>query len=197
VVLSQDGIDLLYSIRGKENLWLGNIIGPIELATVLLALAWWHPKGLRRTTLRVTIPIFVMVWVLLIALVETGDSFNLVAGPLKSLIMLVASVSTLLFALRGEEGNLVRQDWFWITIGLALKYGCDAALEPFSRMLVQTRPDLVLTAFKSKSVADVVASLAIAGGILCPIPPLRASSGPMSPASSPSPSSSPHSAPPW
>lgn len=196
-MLTADALDLFYSIHGRENLWLGNFFGPIELATLLLALAWWHPKGPKRSMMRAIVPAFVVVWFLLIGFVETGDSFNLIAGPLKSLVVLGASVVTLLLALRVEEGSLIRQDWFWITIGLALKYGSEAALEPFSRLLVQSHRDLVVTALESKSVADVIASLAIAGGILCPIPPLRASSGRTSPASSPSPSSSPHSAPPW
>ncbi|HEV8196221.1 MAG TPA: hypothetical protein VGP87_06250 [Gemmatimonadales bacterium] len=147
--------------------------------------------------MRAVVPLFTVVWFLIIAFVETGESFNVMTGPLKSLVLVAASVITLLLALRVEEGSLIRQDWFWITIGLSLKYGCEAALDPFSRLLVQAHPDIVLAALKAKSVADVIASLAIAGGILCPVPPLRASSGPTSPASSPSPSSSPHSAPPW
>ncbi len=189
-------MDLWYSLHGKENLRLGDLFGPIELATVLLALAWWHPAGPRRSALRTTIPLFVIGWVLLIVFVEAGDSFNMVAGPLKSLLLLGASVWTLLLALRVEEGSLVRQDWFWITIGLALKYGCETAIEPLSRMLVQEHGDLVLLALKAKSVADVAASLLIARGMLCPVPPLRASSGHTSSASSPSPSSLPRSAPP-
>jgi hypothetical protein len=196
VVLGQDGMDLWYSLHGKDNLRLGDIFGPIELATVLLALAWWHPAGSRRAALRTVIPLFAVVWVLLIVFVEAGDSFNMLAGPLKSLVLLGASVWTLLLALRVEEGSLMRQDWFWITIGLALKYACETAIEPLSRMLVQEHSDLVLSALKAKSVADVAASLLIAGGILCQPPPLRASSGPTSSASSPSPSSLPHSAPP-
>jgi hypothetical protein len=192
-----DGVLLVLALKGTRNLWLGEIVGPIEVITVLMALACWHPAGLRRQVVRAVIPAFLAAWGVLVIFVEAANSFSAIASPLKSLVLLVASVLTLLYAISKEEGSLAQQDWFWITIGLALKYGSDAAIEPLSRLLIDSRPDVVMFAYKIKSLVSVVASLVIARGILCPIPPRPPSSGPMSPASSPSPSSSSRSARHW
>lgn len=197
LLLAYDALSLVLALQNRRNLWIGDVVGPIEVATVLIALALCHPKGTRRQVVLAVIPIFMLVWGILLVFVEADNSFSTIANPLKSLVVLVASVTTLLLAIRTEEGSLAQQDWFWITIGLALKYGADAAIEPMSRVVLDTNPEVVMFAYKLKSLVSVVASLVIARGILCPIPPPRHSSGHTSPASSPSPSSSARSARPW
>jgi hypothetical protein len=197
VLLLADVIGFWYSLHHTRNLWLAYFTGPLELSAGLMALSYWQLSSRARFLFRAAIPFFVLTSAVLAVLIEDTDSYSLITGPFESLILFTASLATLLACAWRLEGSLARQDWFWVGVGLALLYGSNAGFDPIARALV--RPDLstLVTIHKMEAWIDLAASLLIAGGILCPIPPLRASSGPTSLASSPSPSSSPHSAPPW
>ena len=190
VLLVYDGTSLwLGAVNSTGNLWIGYISGPLEVGAALMALSLWQYTPLSRIAFRYAIPVFAVAWVALVVLVEDTSTFSLTTGPLKSLLLLSASVGTLLVCVLRHEGGLLRQDWFWVCLGLALRYGSNTALDPIARVLGQDFSALD-TLYQSKAWLDVVASLVIARGILCPIPPPQPSSGPMSPASFPSPSSS-------
>ena len=195
LLLASDAIQFAYAVQGRHNLWLRYLVGPFEAGTVLWALALWHADSVARLGLRYAVLVFGLTWILLVGFVERITTFGLVTGPLLSLVVLGATLVTLLHRIRVQEDGLLREDWFWICTGLALWYGSAAALEPLSRLLVESQPAVVYSAYRVKAVVDIVASLAIARGMLCPIPP--PSGGPSSPASSPSSSSSPRSVSPW
>lgn len=182
--------------QGRHNLWLRYPFGPIETGVVLLGLACWHGKAIPRLTLRIAVPLFALVWALLVVFVERTDTFGLVTGPLQSLVLLSAALFTLLARVRTQEGGLFDEDWFWICAGLSLWYGSASALEPLARLLVAGHPSVVSSAYQVKAAVDVFASFILARGMLCPIPPPR-SGGSSSPASSPLRSSSPPSPSPW
>ncbi len=188
VRLLDDGIALSLALEGRNNLWLRYPFGPLEVALLLIAVSLWHRDSVARLALRVAVPVFTLTWVLLVAFVERTDTFGLVTGPLEALVVLLAALLTLLVRVRTQEGGLLQEDWFWVGTGLSLWFGSSAALEPLSRLLVETHPAVVYSAFQVKAVVDVLASLIIARGMLCPILPPR-SGGSSPPASSRSQSS--------
>jgi len=183
LLLAYDLTQVALLRRGQHNLWLRYPFGPIEAGVVLVALSLWHGDSVARLALRVAVPVFTLIWILLVAFVERTDTFGLVTGPLQALVLLVASLGTLLFRVRTQEGRLSQEDWFWVCTGLSLWYGTSAALEPLSRLLVAEHPSVVSSAYQVKAVVDILASLIIARGMLCPIPP-RPSGGSSSPESS-------------
>jgi hypothetical protein len=193
VLLSTSALLLFFALQRRNNHWVLFVSTPCRVAAILMALSCWHVDAIPRLVLRYAIIPFVLIWCLLVFKVESFDQFSLVAGPFRSLLLLTASVGTLLILVRHEEGNLLRNDWFWICAGLSLSYGTDVALEPISRLLVGTHASMVSSAYQIKMLIDIVVSLIIARGMLCPIPP-RSSGGPSSPVSSPSRSSWPRSA---
>jgi hypothetical protein len=195
VLLSTSALQLVFAMRHRNNHWIGPVSNPLRVAAILMALSYWHTDAIPRLVLRFAIIPFVVIWCLLVFKVESFDQFSLVAVPFRSLLLLTASVGTLLILVRHEEGNLLRNDWFWICAGLALSYGTDAALEPISRLLVGTHASMVSSAYQLKMLIDIAVSLIITRGMLCPIPP-RSSGGPSSPVSLPSRSSLSRSAPP-
>lgn len=190
ILLVYDGVSLWTALHGIANLWTGYFVAPLEVATLLMALSYWQESHVARLAFRCAIPVFVLISVALVILVEDTTTWSLVTGPLQGLLLLAASLTTLLIRIRNQEGDLGRQDWFWICIGLALKYGASPMVDPLARLLAPTDPAIVVTAFKVKSLVDIIACIVIAGGILCPVPLRRPSSGPSSPALSPSPLSS-------
>lgn len=187
------GIQTPLAARGVNNLWVPYLTSPFEVGALLIALSGWHPEAGRRRLFFWAAGIFALVEAILLVSFERLDQFSLFVGPFKALLLLVAGVLTLLACLRRHEGDLLREEWFWICLGVSLKYGSSAALDPLSWMLLGTYPAAVIVAFQAVAWINTFASLVIARGLLCPILP-RPSSGPSSPDSWRSSSSSPHSA---
>jgi hypothetical protein len=190
-----DGVMLAYALRRQNNHWMSYLAAPIEVSTLLYALSHWHLDRGRRI-LRILAAAFVATVIVLVAFVESLTTFSLVRGPIESILIVSASLVTLLLLIREEQGSLVQRDWFWICAGLALRYGSGVTLGPLGRMLIGDSPAVVLSLLDVRAVVNILSSVLIARGIWCPILPLRYS-GLSSPVSSPSPSSSPPSVRPW
>jgi hypothetical protein len=195
ILVASSTLMLIFAMQRRNNHWVSFVSNPFRVAAILMALSCWHSDAIPRLVLRYSIIPFVVIWCLLVFKVESFDQFSLLTGPFRSLLLLTASLGTLLLLVRHEEDNLLRKDWFWICGGLSLSYGTDVALEPLSRRLVESHAAMVVSAYQIKMLIDIVVSLIITRGMLCPIPP-RSSGGPLSPVSSPSRSSFSRSAPP-
>jgi hypothetical protein len=191
-----DGISLSYALRQQNNHWLSYISAPSLVVIVLIALSFWNPTLFGRRILRLSALAYVVTVVPLVALVESTSTFSLLRQPIESLLVVAASLGTLLVLIRQEQGSLLQRDWFWICTGLALRYGGAVALDPLARLLIGDSQQVVLSALKVKAVVDMAAYLLIARGVWCPVLP-QPSSGPSSPVSLPSRSPSPPSAQPW
>jgi len=197
LLILNDAVLLWYARQGISNLWITYLARPLVLATVLMALSYWQPSARIRTLYRMAIPVFLVILLVVSVLVEDRTTYSLITGPFEDLILFAASLATVLVGAWRLEGSLAKQDWFWVGIGLALMHGTSAGFDPVARILVGRDIASLETISKVAAWIDLAASLLIVGGMLCPIPRLRVSSGPTLSASSPSPSSSPHSAPPW
>ena len=191
-----DGVQLFLGRRGQNNHWLSYIGAPVLAFAALMALSSWHQSPALRRMLRGAGYLFVLAVVGLVAFVERVSTFSLLRGPIESLLIVAASLGTLLLLVRQEQGSLLQRDWFWICSGLALRYGAAVALDPLARLLIGDSQQVVLSALKVKAVVDLAAYLLIARGVWCPVLP-QPSSGPSSPVSLPSRLSSPPSAQPW
>jgi hypothetical protein len=174
---------------------VGYALAPFEVGALLIGLASWHEASGRRRLFYMAAGAFAAVETVLVLGVERLDHFSLLVGPVKSLLLLTATVWTLLACLRRQEGDLHHEDWFWICLGVSLKYGSVVALDPLSSLLLPEHPEAVSIAYQVVAWINTFTSLMIARGLLCPVHP-RPSSGPSSPASSPSSSFSQHSVPP-
>src|SRR5687768_11834700 len=191
-----DGAGLYLALRRQNNHWLSYVGAPVLTFTALMALSSWHQAPALRRTLRGAAYLFVLAVLVLVAFVESVSTFSLLRGPVESLLIVAASLGTLLVLVRQEQGSLLQRDWFWICTGLALRYGGAVALDPLARLLIGDSEAVVLSALKVKAVVDMAAYLLIARGVWCPVLP-QPSSGPSSPVSLPSRLSSPPSAQPW
>ena len=106
--------------------------------------------------------------------VEDTTTFSLVAGTLSGLVLISLTVYTLVVRSLDEGGSLTQFDWFWVCSGLALYFSTATAIEPLSRYLESTASLPQLWALlEVRAVADTVAMMVIARGLLCPMPPRR------------------------
>jgi len=175
--------------RGIRNLWVIYFTGPIEVAVLLMALSSWHPAGtIRRLFFHASWLFLALDVIMLVSAVERIQDFSLVVTPIKALLILGAALTTLLALIARVPSPLVEADWFWVCIGLCVRYGVTAAIDPYSRIFLHNDPGKVYSAYVAKAWIEVFATLLILRGVLCPLP-RPAFSGSTSPVSAPSSSS--------
>lgn len=178
-----DGLSLLLSHRGVNNLWVGYVSTPMSGACVLLALSAWHARDSGRRLLT-AIPVYVVAWVAVLYFVENLERFSLFLFPAHSIVLLMVCLWTLLRnAMIERQGGLTQQDWFWIASGYAAMYGTAAAVEPLMSVLVeQGQVARAFAVLDFKAALQVLSLIAITVGMLCPVP-----TEPSGPSSSPAP----------
>jgi hypothetical protein len=165
------GVDLLAMWLGRHrerNLWLGNVIAPAGGALALWALSCWQARELPRLTLRFAIVPFLLAWLVLLLAVDNVADFSRVAWPMANLVCLCAAAFTLLVRSHAASGSLVRQDWFWVSAGMALYFGVSVTIAPLSALLVGDDPRQLALAYEARAALEVVAFLLIAVGMVCP-----------------------------
>jgi hypothetical protein len=167
VLVLCDLLELWLGSRGIHNLWV-NYVATAACAIVLWALAYWQTGDTARLTLRVAVVPFLAVLAVLTLLVEDTSNFSRAADPMADLLCLAAAAYTLVARSSSSRVSLLRQDWFWISAGLALYFGIWGAMGPLGVLLVRTAPGLLRTAYQVTMVLNIAAFLAITRGMTCP-----------------------------
>jgi hypothetical protein len=154
------------------NLWLNYVVPPFTCVLGLWAMAARHPHSFGKTAIRTAAPLQLIISVVLILTIEDPNNFSLVVGPLGALLLLLAASWTFLSLGLADTGGLARRDWFWIVAGVMLYAATTTALEPVSWYLrFAGRFDLLAAVYYARAGVNILAFLAVAGGLLCPIPP--------------------------
>lgn len=164
-----DGAAFFLARRAENNhlIVYGSTVALPMLA--LMALGGWH-SGVLRTAYRLAVPALAGVTLLLILSLERLDTFSRIAAPFEALTVAMASAGVLLVRSRSlDTGLLWREDWFWASMGLLLRFAAGASLTPLAAHFVATDPGRVILAYEIISVVDAVAAALIAGAVLCPI----------------------------
>jgi len=169
LLLVVDLVQWWLGAHGERNLWLVYVVTPAGGAVALWALSCWQARELARLTFRFAIVPFLLVWLVLLLAVENTSDFSRVAQPMASLVGLCAAAFTLLVRSHAPTGSLLRQEWFWISAGMALYYGVTATIAPLSALLVGNNAPQLVVAYEVRAVLEVVAFGLIAVGMVCPI----------------------------
>ncbi|MGQ0703987.1 MAG: hypothetical protein ACT4PM_12715 [Gemmatimonadales bacterium] len=167
--LASSALTLLLALQNRNNHWVGYVATPIEYAMVLWVLSYWQRTAVAFLAFRLLIPFFGLTWVGIVLALENPRTFSLLAEPFGGLLLLAGAVYTLLSNALRESDRLVRQDWAWVGAGICLFAGSAIALPPAAHILLSRSPELVVRAYEVKAVFRIVAFLAIAWGVMCPI----------------------------
>ena len=168
LLVCESGIQLWLALKGVHNLWLEYCFTPVAGATVLWALSFWQTSDVARLTMRLAIVPFLVVWASLTIFFENTSFFSRAADSLANLVGLYAAAYTLIARSRTATGDLLRQDWFWVSAGMALYLGTFSMIGPLSALLVGSDPVLMLQAYQFEAILAIVAFLSIARGMTCP-----------------------------
>lgn len=171
ILLAADLVALLVARLEGYNLWLVYVYVPLSHAVILWTLSLWQPNALLVLAYRIAIP-FSLVLVLALLFTENPvTAANNFGIPALRLLALTAAAATLVTRSAATLEPVARQDWFWITLGVAVYFAVGVALQPFVTLFLAERLDLVDLAYRTKAWTDVGAFLLITRGMLCPLPP--------------------------
>lgn len=166
------GVDLLalwLAEHRDRNLWLVYVVTPASGVLALWALSCWQTRELARLTLRFAIVPFLLVWAVLFLTLESPAHFSRLAQPMANFVCLCAAAFTLLVRSHAASRSLVRQDWFWVSAGMALYFGITVTIAPLSALLIGEDVRHLVLAFQTRAVLEIVAFVLIAVGMACPI----------------------------
>jgi hypothetical protein len=189
-LMDVSGLAWTFWLKLGNNHAITYIFAPVQGAVLLWAISLWQVRPVLRTTVRLLIPLLLAWWAANIALIENLDSFSVVGSPVYHLIALSAALLALVTRARDAEEPLLRADWLWILVGIALFFAANASVTIVQGVAIEAMDyPLAARAGVLKSIIDVVALLVMTGGFLWP--PRPTSSGDSSsPGRSPSSSSS-------
>jgi hypothetical protein len=165
--LAIDLVAASFAMRGLPNLWTGYFLMPVSVGLALWALSLWHTNEVWRLTFRIAIVPLLLVWGILTLALEDTSSFSKAAEPMVKLVTLAAAAFTLLSGSLSRRGDLLRQDWFWISAGMVLYFGCGATLGPVSALLNARAPQLLMLVYSVWTLMGSFAFLLIAKGMAC------------------------------
>jgi hypothetical protein len=164
-------IDLLaasFAIRRVPNLWINYVLMPVSVGLALWALSLWQANEVWRLTFRIAIVPLLLAWGILTLALEDTSTFSRAAEPMVKLVTLGAAAFTLLSGSLAQRGDLLRQDWFWISAGMVLYFGSGATLGPVSALLKVSPPQLLTFVYVVWTSISSLSFLLIAKGMACP-----------------------------
>lgn len=153
-----------------NNLWFFTYADPVEDALLLWALSFWQVRPEARITFRVAIPLVVVTYLAIVIVSGEHETFKVFAGTFRALIMLVATLYTLLTNLARDPEHAWNHDWLWTSFGLTLFWGVSVALRPIAEAARPYGNDTLIAVWSVKSSLDVVAFFLVWRGMRCPLP---------------------------
>lgn len=171
-MLASDAAQLwLRGIDGTDhNLWVEYVVVPLHNAIMLWTLSLWQPDPVSRLAFRVAIPLHLLALAALIPAVESAAAFNQFTRPFQSLVLMAASLYTLVRRASAEPDRVTSRDWFWVTLGTSLFFSIRVALPPFVELMLRTNPEVTRLAYLVSAWMDIGAFFLIARGMVCPLP---------------------------
>jgi hypothetical protein len=173
ILLVTDVLGLVVAEALGNNLWMVYVTLPVEVGLVLWLLSEWQSTELLRLTYSLAIPVMGTVVVSLLMLTDPAKTFYRYVSPFLALLGLAAALHTLVHRTLLSRGPLIRQDWFWICLGMALFWLGYVSVPVFADTFLVAHVDWVRWAYISRAYTDIVAFLLMSWGVVCQRVPAR------------------------
>lgn len=169
VLLATDLLSIAVARVWGDNLWLQFAAVPIESGLLLFALSSWQSYEVLRLAYRLAVPVLVAATVAVLLKLPAEPALDELVAPIHALVLLAASLHTLVHRALRATGPLGREAWFWIALGLSLYCASSVAIGPFARALLASEIQWVRLAYVARAWASILAFVLITIGILCPL----------------------------
>jgi hypothetical protein len=163
----EDCVGWWLSRHGAPNLWFLHLAMPVFPSLLIWALSLWQRSDVSRLAFRLTIPLFVVTWAILLLHVERLPDYSFVGGPIRSVLLVTLACYTLVTNARQSLNPVWRADWFWISSGLLLSFSARVVLTPISASLVNSAPAELIRMDVIFNAIDVIATLLVSWGVFC------------------------------
>jgi len=164
-----DAISLAVNVAHRQNLWLQYGAVPLGSALVLWALSQWQLNEVLRLAYRLAIVVLVVATIAALLVLRPEPMFEQVVEPFHALVLLAASLNTLLHRAVRTTGSIAGEHWFWIALGLSLYFAASVSIGPFAVALLASNVDWVRQAYIARAWTGVLAFVLITTGIVCPL----------------------------
>ena len=160
-------VGLFVVLQAKNTLWIANIFLPIELAFLLWLFSLWEKHDSIQLAMRVTIILFVLVWLAEISFLKNLREFSQISSPMENIILIIASFLIIHDANKDSEIMLTDQPRFWIATGILLSSSGVVVILILSNWLLKFYPDIFRYAIFVSPISSSVAQILFFGGFRC------------------------------
>lgn len=168
-------LELLVSVAGFvlgrlgiHNLWLGDVVVPVESALIVRAFAAWQVDQRLRLILRRAAPLMLLFWLPPLFGWEPRGDFNIAVDSVQAIVCVAVAAYTVVRRFLEADGPSADRDWFWIGVGVMLYFATYALINPLSNYLIKHSPQTVVAVFVVRGAMQVVANLLYFLGMRCP-----------------------------
>jgi len=161
-----DVADLLIGASTGNNLWTGYVTLPLEIGITLWILSSWHSARWARAYLLAG-PLIAAAVAVVLLVSDPLRTFDVWVSPILALVALAAALHTLVTRALLSNDALVRLDWFWISLGMAIFWVVQISSPVFAFAFMQSHPDWVELILLCRAGLMILGFLSMSGGILC------------------------------
>lgn len=160
-----------YLLLGNNH-FISYITQPLRAVALLWAIAEWQVMPMLRRTVRLCIPLVLVCWFVDIVVIGETGNFSMLGLPVQGLVVLAAALMALVTRSVLAEEPVLQQGWFWILSGVAVLSATGTAVYILQHAAIEAGDYVFVDlTHRVKSGIDLIALLAIIGGLLWPSRP--------------------------
>lgn len=141
-----------------NNLWLFHIFTLVEYSFLILVFSSWQKNALLKRNMRLSIPIFAMIWVMAKFFLEGFNEIDNFTSSVESVLLVVVSAYTLYDLNKENVVSIYKEPRFWVAGAVLIYFSGNLLCFAFSN---------VVLVWPIHSVLNIIANLLYTGGFLC------------------------------
>jgi hypothetical protein len=161
-----DVVDLAVGANTGNNLWTGYLTLPVEIGMTLWILSSWQSPRWARAYL-LAVPVIGATVAIVLSLTDPLRTFDVWVSPILALLALAASLQTLVLRALQSRDALVRLDWFWICLGMAIFWVVQVSSPVFAFAFMRPHQDWVVTILLFRAGLMILSFVCMSWGIAC------------------------------
>ena len=159
---------LTLALMRTDNVWISQSSMPVQFALVMIPLALWQPERGLRTTALVLVPVYIFVWLALLALLGNMNAMSTYMRPLAGALLIGASSTLLVRNVQDETRQVSDDPAFWVATATIIYFGGTVIFYSLSAPLMTMSLPVMRIAWSAQAVLNIIANLLYAKAFLCP-----------------------------
>ena len=143
--------------RNINNLWIFHVITILEYTTLTTVFIFWQKSLKAKNIIRLTIPIYLIIWILAKFSIEDFTSHDNFTASLSSVLLTCITLFTLLTYMKIHATSLQKAPWFWVSVGVLIYHTGNFFVFSLSTTIF---------IWGLHNCLNIIANLCIAGGFL-------------------------------